>query len=664
LTFKERRKRADAQKIFDDFERIESSFLSFAQKLNKKRQAQMIKRIERVIPKLIEAHEKGDTEEVQGILLSLKMPSSKEWYKGIHKLVLTATETGILRAHMELLRLKELYEFEESWTADIINEGYDFDVVLPEEARRFIRRHAYEVGVITEETVIRRIRTQLENGLDEGVTPKEMKEMIKQTVGTWISDFHAQTIARTETGKFYNAGRLARWLDPEAGDFVEALQYDAIVDTRTTDLCRHLDGKIIAITDSATIAEYTPPNHYQCRATWLPVTKYEEWEADFDTSLAPEDGFNFKSPLPKLLDKKKEPLVQVKSYINPEEVTDPDIIRTLDDDGFKVAIKNVKDPKIKLHLIIERAESMVVRETGLRKAPLPVELTYWGYYSGDKAGMFDIENNSYKFYMDASMKDVVDDLMGDLMSISDYDKAKKLVDKFIDKHGKDPLYVDLIHKLILVYNKPATGVAWDGLKPVKRSKEAKALFKIKEPPKTVNYKNATGLQQALKDGQAWIDKYVDDKLAPKTGIKLRFSKDNLRAYAIGSEGTIHFGPYERNAGVIIHESAHVMHWNSVEVSQLIEEFFMRRTNNLQIPWAKRHGEDVIPDDFYNSYVGRVYGWEEVQNRRAERNNSSLRFYGQEVLSMGMQAMYEDPMKFYREDKEHFLLTYAIMRGLF
>jgi SPP1 gp7 family putative phage head morphogenesis protein len=664
LTFKERRKRADAQLIANDFERIESSFISFAQKLNKKRQAQMMKRIERVIPELIE--NKDNSEEVEGILKSIQAPSSKEWKKGIERLVLTSAESGILRAHFEMLRLKELFEFDETWTPDVIDEGYNYDVVLPEEARKFIRKHAYEVGVITEETVLNRIRKELEQGLEEGLPPKEMTARVKATVGTWMSDWHAQTIARTETGKFYNAGRLARWQDPETNGFVEALQYDAILDTRTTTVCRHLDGKIISIEDQATIAEMTPPNHFQCRSTWLPVTKYEEWEDDFDRSQKPEEGFDFKSPLPKLLKGKKkgQKLVKPKPIPanNPLTVTDPDVIRTLDDDQFKIAIRNIDDIALKLAMVKERAEQMAVRDNGLK------EVASWNFEGiftmrFETEGTFIVNGKEYKFYYDNSME--IAELRYGLIDTKNEKEALEMIDNFAKKNATNPIYADLIYKLKTAIGEAKTTMTWNGLNPVdKRSSEADKLLKIKEPPKTANYRNATGLQQALKDGQAWINKYVDNKLAPASGIKLRFENDLMRAYAIGNKGTIHFGRYENDPAVIVHESGHVMHWNSPEVSQLIEEFFMQRTKNLTLPWSKRHGEDVIADDFYNSYVGRIYGWEKDNNKILERQGSKLRMYGQEVFSMGLQAMYEDPEKFYVQDKEHFLLTYAILRGLF
>jgi SPP1 gp7 family putative phage head morphogenesis protein len=321
LTYGERRKRADSKQILNDFEELESAFLSFAQKLNVKRQAQLKKRINKLLPELRKAHSEGDIEEVEGILKSLTMPSSKEWRKGLEKLVYSATRSGILRAFLEVERLKELYQFDEHW--EVVSEGYDYDVVIPETAREFIKKHSYELGVITEDTALERIRKELEDGLDEGLSPKEMTDRINQVTDTWVSEWHAQTIARTETGKFYNAGRIASWTDPELDGFVEAMQYDAIVDTRTTSFCRHMDGKIIDIRNQAMIAEYTPPNHFQCRATWIPVSRYEVWEDDFTVGEEPEKGFSFQSPTPFLVNGKTQPLVQKRK--KPKVLTAKDI---------------------------------------------------------------------------------------------------------------------------------------------------------------------------------------------------------------------------------------------------------------------------------------------------------------------------------------------------
>lgn len=294
---------------------LESAFLSKTQKLNEKRQEQLVKRYERVLPELEKAYEKGDKEEVEGILLSVQMPSGKEWRKHIHSLCLNSAEAGVLRAHLEALRLKDIYKFDEGdWTIDIIDGGSDYEVIFPKEAQEWIRQYGYQIGSITEETVREKIRDAVEAGLSGGYRGSELTQLIRETTETWLSEAHAETIARTETAKMYNAGRMARWTDPELEGFVVALQYDSVVDTRTTDLCRGLDGKIISINNAAMIAKLTPPNHFRCRATWLPITKFEEWKDDFPKDAAPEKGFTFESPLPKLTQGTKEqPLVRRKT---------------------------------------------------------------------------------------------------------------------------------------------------------------------------------------------------------------------------------------------------------------------------------------------------------------------------------------------------------------
>lgn len=663
MTFKERRKRADAQKIANDFEQIESSFISFAQKLNKKRQAQMMKRVERVIPELIK--NKDNKEEVEGILKSLKVPSSKEWRKGIERLLFTASETGILRAHLEMLRLKELFEFDETWTPDVIDEGYNYDVVLPEEARKFIRKNAYEIGVITEETVINRIRKELEEGLEEGLPPRHMTARVRETVGTWMSDWHAQTIARTETGKYYNAGRLARWSDPETNGFVEALQYDAILDTRTTDVCTHLDGRIISIEDQATISEMTPPNHFQCRSTWLPVTKYEEWEDDFDRSIKPEKGFEFKSPLPKILrgKKKGEKLVKPKPKYNPLTVTDPDIIRSMPDDQFKVAIGNVTDIPLKLSMIKERAEQMAIAKGVIQEDILPAKFQWFGMSGGE--GAFELWGKDFEFFASPRASITISKFASKLQQAENDAELVQLIEEWLEKRGDNRSFAGFNSRLREALKMEKRGVTFKGFPTVeKRSREAEKLMTIKEPPKTANYRNATGLQQALKDGEAWMKKHLDNKLAPATGITLRFEYDLMRAYAIGARGTIHFGMYENDAGVIVHESGHVMHWNNKAVADLVNEFFEQRTKGSpKKTWKNSEGgtEWAYPDDFIHYYTGREYGWETRKDLARFATNG---FKGQEVVSMGLQHMYSEPETFYKKDKDHFMFIYALMEGLF
>ncbi|MGQ4287873.1 phage head morphogenesis protein [Bacillus thuringiensis] len=312
VTYGERRKRLNTKLILKDMEEIESAFLTESQKLNKKRQEQLMERTKKLIPELQKAHQQGDFDEVAGLLATLQMPSHKEYKKLITKLIKTSVEAGVLRAHSELEKLQGAYSFSEDIFEQVTGH-YAYEVVFPPEAQVFLENYSLEITAITEATVIDAIREVLMQGLTSGTAIKDLIQLIRECSERWLSQNHAETIARTENGKMYNAGRLARYMSPENQGFIVALQYDSIVDRRTTEICRYLDGMIISIDNASVIAEYTPPNHFKCRATWLPVSKFEEWEDNFDISMKPEKGFDFTAPLPRLLNGTNgEPLVRPK----------------------------------------------------------------------------------------------------------------------------------------------------------------------------------------------------------------------------------------------------------------------------------------------------------------------------------------------------------------
>jgi uncharacterized protein with gpF-like domain len=65
--------------------------------------------------------------------------------------------------------------------------------------------------------------------------------------------------------------RYSHFTDPALDGFVEAIEYSAILDDRTTDLCKHLDMRIYE-SDDPIWDEYRPPNHFNCRSLLIPVT--------------------------------------------------------------------------------------------------------------------------------------------------------------------------------------------------------------------------------------------------------------------------------------------------------------------------------------------------------------------------------------------------------
>lgn len=260
-------------------EAIESAFLKDTQRLNEKRLPQLMKRAEKAVS------EGKDSVE------AMQMPSQKEYRKLIRNLIVASSQSGWSRADDEMDRLTRRYnQYSELEELPVYNDD------LPPELQTFLEEYALQITVITQETVLNRIKEILIEGLLAGTEPTHLVTAVQASAEAALGVGHATTIVRTEMSKMYNAARLARYTAPENKGFVVALQYDAIIDTRTTHICQHLDGRIIAIDRMDLIMEYSPPNHFQCRSVWLPVTKFETWEDDWSTTEEPQQGFANSTP--------------------------------------------------------------------------------------------------------------------------------------------------------------------------------------------------------------------------------------------------------------------------------------------------------------------------------------------------------------------------------
>lgn len=58
---------------------------------------------------------------------------------------------------------------------------------------------------------------------------------------------------------------------------VYAFQYSAILDDRTTEICRSLDGRIVR-PGSPEFYKYSPPRHFNCRSIWVEILQDETFK--------------------------------------------------------------------------------------------------------------------------------------------------------------------------------------------------------------------------------------------------------------------------------------------------------------------------------------------------------------------------------------------------
>ena len=178
---------------------------------------------------------------------------------------------------------------------------------VPDSLKKQVAARSLTWASVTNEDLLSTIQTAVLDGLTSGAADVEsLKDRLNSVFRGWVDDgtvdpttgdklttaHKLEAIARTQASASYNAGRIDLLMDSET-DVVEALEYSAILDGRTSDFCRKWDGKVIAKTpeNETLIRELNPPNHVHCRSMFVPITRYERWAESDRPDAQPQSGF-------------------------------------------------------------------------------------------------------------------------------------------------------------------------------------------------------------------------------------------------------------------------------------------------------------------------------------------------------------------------------------
>ena len=151
-----------------------------------------------------------------------------------------------------------------------VNLKVDGEPVVPKEAITFIESRR-DLNRFFDADQVEKVRTILGNSLREGATVKQTMDAL-QTALPAASKARLENIARTEATAAYNQGRVVRFLQSKG--FIQAVRFDAILDSRVTDICEHRNGLLFAL-DDPRLRQNTPPLHYQCRSVLTPISGYK-----------------------------------------------------------------------------------------------------------------------------------------------------------------------------------------------------------------------------------------------------------------------------------------------------------------------------------------------------------------------------------------------------
>ena len=136
-----------------------------------------------------------------------------------------------------------------------------------------------------------RLLNDLETGLQQGIARGFDVKKLQAIVDSKAVTAKNRTIAltRTETNYLANMATLKMYRELD----VDKYQYLATLDTRTSDMCRDMDGYIGKVSQAEIGVNY-PPIHVHCRSTTIP---YIEKLADFSDRVAKNmEGKNISVP--------------------------------------------------------------------------------------------------------------------------------------------------------------------------------------------------------------------------------------------------------------------------------------------------------------------------------------------------------------------------------
>jgi len=174
-----------------------------------------------------------------------------------------------------------------------VRKHADPEPFTPRAAMKWLDDKAFWVSGVSSDRAIADAKAVILNGLKTGKSNQEMMDAVRDVFvqylgepgvirdGEQLKPYRLETIVRTNVTDAYNHGRLTEMLSPEYSDAIAAVRYSAILDERTTEVCRYLNGFLFK-PGSADLVDLTPPNHFNCRSIIVPVVYGEPMnENDF-----------------------------------------------------------------------------------------------------------------------------------------------------------------------------------------------------------------------------------------------------------------------------------------------------------------------------------------------------------------------------------------------
>ncbi len=177
----------------------------------------------------------------------------------------------------------------------------DVDKVISD----YAQNRAFWITGIAKEDILNTVKSLITAWTTAHKEPYPDDQLVKditRALSDWLPQgtniaARAELIARVNVSEIYNYARYQIMTAPQLQNLIEAFIYSAILDGRTTWLCRSLAGRIFKREDLER-SGLIPPNHFRCRSVLLPVTSHDKgWQDIYDgqgplsVDQQPQEGF-------------------------------------------------------------------------------------------------------------------------------------------------------------------------------------------------------------------------------------------------------------------------------------------------------------------------------------------------------------------------------------
>lgn len=146
------------------------------------------------------------------------------------------------------------------------------------------KERAFKVAAVAQADVVTDVLDALEKAVSEGTGIAEFKEAVAEKLEqSWGGEQpgRLETIFRTNVQSAYGHGRIEQMTDPTVLRRRPAWRFDAIMDSRVSDVCESLNGTIRSA-DDGFWDDHQPPLHFNCRSTIVPLSLDEAADEGYD----------------------------------------------------------------------------------------------------------------------------------------------------------------------------------------------------------------------------------------------------------------------------------------------------------------------------------------------------------------------------------------------